>query len=571
MAADKSPGWLASFIPVSIRSWMERVDEPIPTTDIPHKQAIRRDEIQDGFKGKSRYKLDCDRLLGRGGFGKVCLAWDKVSNEPRAIKVLSKVGHALESIESEKLGLRFDHPNLAKYYDYIDLQDYAIFVMDLYQGGCIHGYVNQFQQLTQCMAYIIFRQLLEAVQYLHYNRYAHMDIKPENMLFDDPTTMNVVLTDFGLTRYVHANEKLDSITGTIVFLPPEVFNRSGNVDAFAVDMWACGVTLYILAVGKFPYNMYDSNGQTYPDHSILLTPPEWFKLSPELKNIIENLLHHNPIQRLNVRDALDHIWVSAHDKYFLDNGSCGPGVSDQGKFLRFSPGPNIMNGNPRLPWKMNRDAFYKHDFLDDISGQQKKEEFVASGYSTMNDIVPPLGNDHMEGLTWGDMTTEKLPSPGSKAGFDNYYNTYDLWKYINMKDSTYRYAPYVMTYFLDNILDNEGDAWYFYVDDIKLTENLSDLPWTDRRVNRILRRWNGQDVPKSIWNWSGFLPEGRLRIFADPAYKMGEPRMYILEFLGNYQVDRAWIRSDEDGFKKLLLNLIFVGKMPDGKHINKKN
>jgi hypothetical protein len=359
--------WVASIIPTGVRPFGKAVAAPIPTKRVPPGKLIDYSKLQNEFPSNLNISVDCrDKkvlggMLGQGGFGKVCTGRDKRTGEERAVKFVGKYD---KTSQSELLGIDFNHPNIAKYYEAIELPDHLAIVMDLYHGGDIFDYLNRFNQLSECMVYIIFYQLLIAVQYLHRYGYAHLDIKPENMLLDDPLTMNIVLTDFGLTERFNKGERKATIGGTLTFLEPKAFgDLRGGIDPFAADMWACGITLYTLAVRQFPFKDM-SNGR--PDHSNFLMPAAWGKLSPKLKNLIVGLLQQDPMRRLNVNDALRNSWITEHTNYFEKNGTCGPGASNKGEFLQFSPGPTMKPGNQALPWKKSSE-FYKHDFQGLVS------------------------------------------------------------------------------------------------------------------------------------------------------------------------------------------------------------
>lgn len=158
------------------------------------------------------------------------------------------------------------------------------------------------------------QQILRGVQYLHQQNIVHRDIKPENVLCaSDQWPFQVKLTDFGLSNFVEEDAvdnaaALLSHVGTSFYLAPEVIGKEGY--AFPVDLWACGVVLYIMLCGRFPFW-----GKTDIEYmkSLTLGPcmvgDGWSEVSDEGKAFLKQLLQLDPSRRLTADQALAHPWV----------------------------------------------------------------------------------------------------------------------------------------------------------------------------------------------------------------------------------------------------------------------
>lgn len=158
------------------------------------------------------------------------------------------------------------------------------------------------------------QQILRGVQYLHQQNIVHRDIKPENVLCaSDQWPFQVKLTDFGLSNFVEEDAvdnaaALLSHVGTSFYLAPEVIGKEGY--AFPVDLWACGVVLYIMLCGRFPFW-----GKTDIEYmkSLTLGPcmvgDGWTEVSEEGKGFLKQLLQLDPSRRLTADQALAHPWV----------------------------------------------------------------------------------------------------------------------------------------------------------------------------------------------------------------------------------------------------------------------
>ena len=86
---------------------------------------------------------------------------------------------------------------------------------------------------------------------MHSKGYAHRDLKLDNILMD-VATKNIKIIDFGFSQHVRPDEKLNVFCGTPHYMDPDIVRKS-PYNGFAADVWACGVILYIIYVGKLPF------------------------------------------------------------------------------------------------------------------------------------------------------------------------------------------------------------------------------------------------------------------------------------------------------------------------------
>lgn len=108
------------------------------------------------------------------------------------------------------------------------------------------------------LAHFYFVQLLAGVDYLHKSGIVHRDLKPENLLLD--AEGNLKITDFGLSTvfiYQGGRRQLSTACGTPPYSAPEIVLL--NYDE-RVDIWSCGIILYVLLVGSMPFSLFDALG-----------------------------------------------------------------------------------------------------------------------------------------------------------------------------------------------------------------------------------------------------------------------------------------------------------------------
>ncbi|CAJ0938783.1 unnamed protein product [Ranitomeya imitator] len=155
------------------------------------------------------------------------------------------------------------------------------------------------------------QQILEAVLHCHQMGVVHRDLKPENLLLASKCKGAAVkLADFGLAIEVQGEQQAwFGFAGTPGYLSPEVLRKEAY--GKPVDIWACGVILYILLVGYPPFWDEDQHKlyQQIKAGAYDFPSPEWDTVTPEAKNLINQMLTINPAKRITAHEALKHPWV----------------------------------------------------------------------------------------------------------------------------------------------------------------------------------------------------------------------------------------------------------------------
>ena len=120
-----------------------------------------------------------------------------------------------------------------------------------YAGGELFEYIVTNGKMTEDSARRFFQQIICAVEYCHRHKIVHRDLKPENLLLDD--FLNVKIADFGLSNIMTDGNFLKTSCGSPNYAAPEVI--SGKLYAGPeVDVWSCGVILYVLLCGRLPFD-----------------------------------------------------------------------------------------------------------------------------------------------------------------------------------------------------------------------------------------------------------------------------------------------------------------------------
>ncbi|KAM9803851.1 calcium/calmodulin-dependent protein kinase type II subunit gamma isoform 10-T10 [Neosynchiropus ocellatus] len=253
--------------------------------------------------------------LGKGAFSVVRRCVKKSTGQEYAAKIintkkLSARDH--QKLEREARICRLlKHPNIVRLHDSISEEGFHYLVFDLVTGGELFEDIVAREYYSEADASHCINQILESVSHIHQHDIVHRDLKPENLLLASKMKgASVKLADFGLAIEVQGDQQAwFGFAGTPGYLSPEVLRK----DPYGkpVDIWACGVILYILLVGYPPFWDEDQHKlyQQIKAGAYDFPSPEWDTVTPEAKNLINQMLTINPAKRITADQALKHPWV----------------------------------------------------------------------------------------------------------------------------------------------------------------------------------------------------------------------------------------------------------------------
>jgi serine/threonine protein kinase/Ca2+-binding EF-hand superfamily protein len=273
---------------------------------------LKNYELQSEYEsGDIVGHYELKRKLGCGSSGEVRLAIDKRTGEKRAIKICPKgnIAH-LSRLDNEiKAMMMLQHKHVVTLYEVLESEQHIFFVMELCGGGSLYEYLDS-KPLSEDLARFYFSQMVEAIQYCHSKGVCHRDLKLDNLLLDN--NANIKITDFGHAGIFTKGWDLFETphVGGLCHVAPEQLRQepySGEKN----DIWGLGVILYILLVGRLPFNGY---GQQYLDNikAVNYTLPD--TLSPEAKDLIRQMLVYDPEQRISCDKIMQHPWLTMGKK-----------------------------------------------------------------------------------------------------------------------------------------------------------------------------------------------------------------------------------------------------------------
>ena len=195
-------------------------------------------------------------------------------------------------------------------------------VLEYSANDCVIDYIDEKRSCGEMIALFLFRQLIEAMEYVHAKGYCHKDIKPDNLLFDKD--FNLLLCDFSFSLPL-ANPENDffdeaRFKGTKQYKSPEMHSNM-PFDEKAADIFAAGKTLFLIALGKQPFASSTKEDSYY---SLLLAKKHerfWNyhtrKLSasstptPEFRDLFQKLVEPDPAKRITIPEVKKHAWFNS--------------------------------------------------------------------------------------------------------------------------------------------------------------------------------------------------------------------------------------------------------------------
>ncbi|KZV25270.1 CBL-interacting serine/threonine-protein kinase 14-like [Dorcoceras hygrometricum] len=261
-------------------------------------------------------KYELGKLLGCGAFAKVYHGRDLRTGHSVAIKAISKQrvmrSNLMAHIKREiSIMHKMDHPHIVRLLEVLATKTKIYFIMEFAKGGELFTKVAK-GRFSEDLSRKYFQQLISAVGYCHSRGVYHRDLKPENLLLDENWELKV--TDFGLsavTDQIRPDGLLHTLCGTPAYVAPEILAKQGY-DGAKIDVWSCGVILFVLNAGYLPFNDTNLMAMYRKIYKGEFRCPKW--TSPELKRFLSRILDPNPATRITVNEILVDPWFQKGNK-----------------------------------------------------------------------------------------------------------------------------------------------------------------------------------------------------------------------------------------------------------------
>ncbi|AQL05915.1 Serine/threonine-protein kinase SRK2C [Zea mays] len=269
-----------------------------------------------------RYEVIRD--IGSGNFGVTKLVRDVRTKELFAVKFIERGQKIDEHVQREIMNHRsLKHPNIIRFKEVISQTSWKgnvlvvltpthlAIVMEYAAGGELFERICSAGRFSEDEARFFFQQLISGVSYCHSMQVCHRDLKLENTLLDGSVAPRLKICDFGYSKSSVLHSQPKSTVGTPAYIAPEVLSRK-EYDGKVADVWSCGVTLYVMLVGAYPFEDPDDPKNFRKTITRILSVqysiPDYVRVTMECGHLLSRIFVGNPEQRITIPEIKKHPW-----------------------------------------------------------------------------------------------------------------------------------------------------------------------------------------------------------------------------------------------------------------------
>ncbi|KAI4367420.1 hypothetical protein MLD38_023159 [Melastoma candidum] len=282
-----------------------------------------------------KYELVKD--IGSGNFGVARLMRNKQTKELVAMKYIERGQKIDENVAREIINHRsLCHPNIIRFKEVILTPTHLAIVMEYAAGGELFERICNAGRFSEDEARYFFQQLISGVNFCHSMQICHRDLKLENTLLDGSPAPRLKICDFGYSKSSLLHSRPKSTVGTPAYIAPEVLSRR-EYDGKLADVWSCGVTLYVMLVGAYPFEDQEDPKNfrktiNVTNHGRSVQNPEYVHISQDCRHLLSRIFVANPLRRITIREIKGHPWFlknlprelteAAQAKYYRKENPC---------------------------------------------------------------------------------------------------------------------------------------------------------------------------------------------------------------------------------------------------------
>lgn len=260
------------------------------------------------------------KSIGKGTYSKVCLALDKKGRK-YACKIINKKSSGCNFMKKflpRELCILYsiNHTHIVRIYNVLELNKAVYIFMDYCKNGDLLEYLRNRAPLEEKETSTFFRQIIDAVHYLHSLDIAHRDLKCENIFL--MKNNKIKIGDFGFAQWCRDQSGIyrfsDTFCGSTAYAAPEIL-QGFCYDPKLYDIWALGCILYIMTTATMPFD--DSNIISMIKYQltrkIRVITSSWVKYSKNLRLLQNALLEPDVIKRISIEQVMVHPWINANN------------------------------------------------------------------------------------------------------------------------------------------------------------------------------------------------------------------------------------------------------------------
>jgi len=222
------------------------------------------------------------------------------------------------------------HANIVSFFSTGEDPTWRWIAMELAEGGDLFDKIESDVGVGEDIAHLYFTQLISAVTYMHSKGIGHRDIKPENILLSAEGDLKIA--DFGLAtmfEYKGVRKLCKTSCGSPPYTAPEVVTCDSRIAKRLdhgyygdfVDIWSCGVVLFVLLVGNTPWDEPTERSYEFDQYVKTDGRPDddlWHNLPAETLSLLRGMMRVKPPERFSLIEICQHPWFTRKNKYLTD-------------------------------------------------------------------------------------------------------------------------------------------------------------------------------------------------------------------------------------------------------------
>lgn len=319
-SSDKKDGRSASFSPYDFLNTQLKHNHHVKKMSKKIKYIFEKNE--KSASGKSMVFetfpecYEIRQQIGKGCFGTVHIASQKLTNLPVALKVIPK--NCVKNQTNQKIVQEINflktvanEQYLAKLFEVFEDEKNIYIALEYYPNGDLITFFKDRELLHEDQLKQLFLKIVLGVDRMHKLNIIHRDIKMDNILLD--RNFDPILCDFGISSIYDPSKPIMDTGGTPAYLAPEVIKAQGEI-GFKTDVWGLGILLYALAFGYVPFEGNDIQDLYRAILVGKFSFPSRHSCSQDLIDLISGMIIVDVRKRFSIKDVMQHKWMSKQIK-----------------------------------------------------------------------------------------------------------------------------------------------------------------------------------------------------------------------------------------------------------------
>ena len=280
-----------------------------PKSPTLSKYSTLHNSTKNYFNLIDNYKMI--KSLGKGSYGEVKLAIDKITREKYAIKIYPKKilddPKKRKNIENEiKILKQLDNINIMKLHEVIKTDKFKYLILEYIEGISLLEIIKKEKKhyLEEKRALKIFIQIVKAIEYCQSKNICHRDIKLENILTLKDDVIKII--DFGFAVKTNKETYQTLLCGSPSYMAPEIVKKEKYIAQYS-DIWSLGVLLFSMLFGRFPFKGKTQEELFENIKKCEVKFPEEIKVSDEIKILFKKIFVNTPTQRPSLNEILNDV------------------------------------------------------------------------------------------------------------------------------------------------------------------------------------------------------------------------------------------------------------------------